>query len=98
MWVKLAAQLSHRGQLAPTPPAHCVPLRNAMPGMAGVPAQPADPSVVPAARSRGPRLVAVRAKTAEPTCGYVDNAKNIAHITTGAASAEAFRFFACSGQ
>jgi hypothetical protein len=53
MWVKLAAQLSHRGQLAPTPPVHCIPLRNAMPGMAGVPAQPADPSVVPAARSSG---------------------------------------------
>jgi hypothetical protein len=40
------------------------------------------------------------AKLAEPACGYVDNnAKSVVvHISTGAASAEALRFFGFSRQ
>jgi hypothetical protein len=33
----------------------------------------------------------------EPACGYVGNAKGVAHISTGAASAEACKFFSAQG-
>ena len=78
--------------------AHCIPLRNAMPGMVGM-TQPNGPSASASRRSNSDgRLAADAASTADPVCGYVDNAKCVVHIPTGAASAEALRFIGSARQ
>ena len=40
----------------------------------------------------------VQPAPAEPACGYVGNAKYVAHISTGAAPAEALKFTGCARQ
>ena len=57
------------------------------------------PPVAPATRGMSSRAVGGSvANIVEPACGYVDNALRVVHIPIGPASAEACRFFACSGQ